>query len=787
MKAKLFPLLFLPIFLLTGILLSQDKLPVDPKWNGPALRVWVPSGDYTPYLPIYRDVILNTTPRVVKMPGGGTILVNPNFRPYPHTATQSEVEAYTNPNLQNITLAAWNSYSPSFYGTGFAVTTNSGTNWSGYYYLNPAGYNGGDPSVVVNSSGVLFVNALNTAYSAVVVSKSTDYGVTWGPYSTITSGSANEMDKNHIFVDDKPTSPYYNNLYCAWTDFGGSSWPARFGRSTDGNTTWTNLQSVTVPISGHYSQGVNLNTGPNGEVYFICATNITSSPYTEDYLCFARSTNGGVNFSYVNEQAIDVNGIRGYIKTTSIRVNSFPWMAVDKTGGSRNGYIYVTWAQRNLAPAGSDPDICFSSSSNSGTNWSTPVRVNNDAMNNGRDQWFPNINVDPSGGINIVFYDSRNPTTNDSAEVYYARSTDGGATFTNVLISDHRFKPKPISGLAGGYQGDYIGITSGNGNIWPFWCDDYSGIYQTWSTTITYTPPPLPAHDIITGPFLSLPSQFVVNTAYTVKTKVTNGGTSNETNVPIRFFINGGLISTTNKTLNSGQVDSVSNNWTPVTVGTYTLMYASGLSNDTNRTNDTVRTTVQVLPGPLVNLFCDDFTAGAGNWTITNNGGTCVWSVRALSSRPYTMPPTATGNVFSADVDACGSGTTINSTATMNSTVNCSTIAGTYAEFDNDFNLLSSDQCKLDVSTDGGSTWINKFTWTASRRSTHETQTLPEADGKANVKIRLTSIQPGWDWWWAVDNVCIKGYGYVGVSQNQNNIPKEFALLHHMHCRRQAV
>jgi hypothetical protein len=206
-------------------------------------------------------------------------------------------------------------------------------------------------------------------------------------------------------------------------------------------------------------------------------------------------------------------------------------------------------------------------------------------------------------------------------------------------------------------------------------------------------------------------------------------------------------------------------------------MYASGLSNDTNRTNDTVRTTVQVMPGPLVNLFCDDFTAGAGNWTITNNGGTCVWGVRALSSRPYTMPATASGNVFSADVDLCGSGTTINSTATMNTTVNCTNISGTYAEFDNDFYLLGSDQCKLDVSTDGGSTWVNKFTWTANRRNTHEIQALPEADGKANVKIRLISIQPGWDWWWAVDNVCIKGYGYVGVSQNQNNIPKEFALL----------
>ncbi len=33
----------------------------------------------------------------------------------------------------------------------------------------------------------------------------------------------------------------------------------------------------------------------------------------------------------------------------------------------------------------------------------------------------------------------------------------------------------------------------------------------------------------------------------------------------------------------------------------------------------------------------------------------------------------------------------------------------------------------------------------------------PMADGQANVKFRLRSVQPGWDWWWAVDNFCIYG------------------------------
>jgi len=497
-------LLFLSFVVFAILFFTGQKYDDSPQWNGPALRVWVPSGVYTPYFPMPREVIPNTTIRVVRTPYE-MFLVNPNIRPFPHTATQSEVEAYTNPALPGKTIAGWNSYSPSFYGTGFALTTNSGANWTGNYTLTGPPVNGGDPSVAINSSGVLFMNALNSSYTAVVTSKSTDNGVSWSAYTTVASSSSE--DKNHVTIDDKSTSPYYNILYCTWTDFAGSTWPGKFARSTDANATWTNLQSVTVPISGHFSQGVNLHTGPNGEVYFVCATNISGSPYTEDYIGFARSTNGGVNFSYVNEQAIDVNGIRGYLKTSpTIRVNSFPWMAVDKTGGARNGYIYVTWTQKNLAPAGSDPDICMSRSTNSGTNWSTPIRINNDPLNNGRDQWFPNVNVDAFGGVNIIFYDSRNPSTNDSGEVYLARSIDGGVTFTNTLLSDHRFRPKPISGLATGYQGDYIGITSGNNKIWPFWADDFSGIYQVWTTSIDLGPSivhtPLPNTENLAGPYV---------------------------------------------------------------------------------------------------------------------------------------------------------------------------------------------------------------------------------------------------------------------------------------------
>jgi len=132
-------------------------------------------------------------------------------------------------------------------------------------------------------------------------------------------------------------------------------------------------------------------------------------------------------------------------------------MGVDRTGGSRNGYIYVTWPQRSLAPAGSDADICFAYSSNGGTAWSTPVKVNDDALNNGKNQWFPWLTVDQSNGtIAIVFYDTRDVSSTDSCHTYIATSTNGGTTWVNTRVSDHAQRPVLYPVM----QQDIMGIIS---------------------------------------------------------------------------------------------------------------------------------------------------------------------------------------------------------------------------------------------------------------------------------------------------------------------------------------
>ena len=153
------------------------------------------------------------------------------------------------------------------------------------------------------------------------------------------------------------------------------------------------------------------------------------------------------------------------------------------TGGVRNGWIYVVGCDINLSPSGTDPDIVFHRSTDGGTTWSQGIRVDQDPLNNGAIQYFPAITVDDNGGINVVYYDDRNVGSN-LVQVFVSRSTDGGDTWVDFQVSDHSFAPAPISGAPSGYQGDYIGICYMNNKLWPFWMDNYSGVYQAWTTSV---------------------------------------------------------------------------------------------------------------------------------------------------------------------------------------------------------------------------------------------------------------------------------------------------------------
>ncbi|MBI5214395.1 MAG: choice-of-anchor D domain-containing protein [Ignavibacteriae bacterium] len=416
----------------------------------------------------------------------GSVSVYPNIQIHPSTiTTQSEISVAMHPENPAKLFVGSNAvhYTTSFGSQGWYYTTDEGQTWSGSDTLpthNDPNDFLADPSVAIGSDGTLFFNALlidDRYRNFAFVTRSTDEGGTWS--QVLIPGSEGEDDKNHMTVDNSPNSPYLNNIYTAFTDFRQNSYPVVFSRSTNSGKSFSPRTVISDSVGTFLAQGVNLAVGINGEVYAAWSGYDTWPPTTSN-LGFAKSTNGGETWESSRSIAT-VNDLRGYLRkgNESIRVSSFPSIAVDYSNGSRRGWMYIVYADKQS----SQPDIMLIRSTDGGDTWSTPKRVNTDNTN--LDQWMPWIAVDKATGVLFVtYYDSRNFPANDSAEVFVSFSVDGGESFDDVLVSDVPFLPASIDGLAGGYMGDYIGIVAANGTAWPCWNDNRTGIHQVYTAKV---------------------------------------------------------------------------------------------------------------------------------------------------------------------------------------------------------------------------------------------------------------------------------------------------------------
>src|SRR6266487_565255 len=135
------------------------------------------------------------------------------------------------------------------------------------------------------------------------------------------------------------------------------------------------------------------------------------------------------------------------------------FLVVDRSGGATSNNIYML---ASVQPFGfSGTDVMFARSTDGGLTFSAPHRINDDPINHNKWHWFGTLGVAPNGRIDSVWLDSRNAANNFDSQLFYAYSTDGGVSWAPNVAVSNSFTP-----LEGWPQqnkiGDYITIVSDN-------------------------------------------------------------------------------------------------------------------------------------------------------------------------------------------------------------------------------------------------------------------------------------------------------------------------------------
>lgn len=409
------------------------------------------------------------------LPGTEFINYNISRDSFPQNETSVKISK-KNPNR---VVAAYRDFSkgvsPANRRIGYSYSSDGGVTWSENRLLDstllPGFPKNSDPAVAVDTAGNFYIAVVCIGSSVgLAIYKSTDGGATF-PTAVLIANTGSE-DKEYITTDITPDSPFKNNLYISWTRFSSNA-GIKLTTSTNGGMNWTNAVAINDPAN--LGQGSDPAVGLNGEVYVTWL----GGTATTDIVYFDKSTDGGNSFG---TDIVIASGTTPDIPISSSGI-TFPSIATDVSGGLRNGNIYVTWCDARYG----DPDIFISRSTNRGVNWSTPLRVNNDATGNGKLQCWPWIAVNDSGIIAIIYYDSRNTASNTIIEAYLALSNDGGYSFINYKLSS---VPTPTNQPNTAIRfGDYIGIDYYKDKVVPVWTDERAGGFnQECYTAIVTTP-----------------------------------------------------------------------------------------------------------------------------------------------------------------------------------------------------------------------------------------------------------------------------------------------------------
>ncbi|HVR07229.1 MAG TPA: Ig-like domain-containing protein [Thermoanaerobaculia bacterium] len=593
------------------------------------------------------------------------------------TSPRSESMIRVNRNNTQQIIGASNNISASGMQAQF-FSSNGGVTWgqtslplvSGDAFMS-------DPTVDWTSDGTAWSMTIGIDSSQTVLTmrsyKSTNGGATW-TFDNTFSGSLTNNDKEMLWVDHSATSPFKDNIYVIW--HAGN--PAVVARRTGPGGSW----QTPIQISGSETTGTgiggDIKTNANGDVFAFYPDTGSQGLYV------VKSTNGGVSFSSPTRIATSFGSFQFAVPADASRqLLIYTTGAAYRTSSLNN--VYVAWddlSGDSGCTSGGGPGtnasstcksrIFFSRSTDGGTTWSAPVKINNQSGLN--DQFFPWLVADDTNGkLAITYYDTVGDSTRATTNVYYQSSIDNGQTWSAPFKVTTASTNETTAGADSGNQyGDYTGLDGVSNLYFPSWTDRRNNASEEiWTAAIQDT---------------TSTSDFTIAASPT-STSIPQGGSGN---VTITTTVSGGFNNAVALSA-SGQPSGTTVAFNPTSIaapgaGTSTMTITVGTATATGTypitvtgtggsTTHTATVTLTVTTSGFSISASPTSTSiaqgGSGNVTISTTASGTFNSAIALSASGQPTGVTVAFNPTSIAAPGTGS-------STMTITVAASTAAGTY-------------------------------------------------------------------------------------------------------------
>lgn len=351
------------------------------------------------------------------------------------------------------------------------------------------------------------LNNTGAAESGISVSASTDGGKTFAsPVSVFDDRTGNTFaDKPWIGIDNT-AGPLSGNLYVVWSydhfDCAGQGFCTQelgFSRSKDGGKTFSKVQLVegsapfcTNPADGRPSSSRKCDGAlgaipavlPDGTLAIAYAYISLTNTYIPTKLLVTTTPNGGTTWTTPVDIASVVD-LPSPLKGERYRTTTLPAFAADPN----TGQLYIAWNDFGHG----DADILLATSTDKGRTWTKPLRVNDDPIGNGAQQFQPQLAVAPNGVVSVSFFDTRTDPAHLLIDEFLAQSTNHAQSFLpNVRVTTQSWDPKldqPTDSNGQGFIGDYQGLSADNLFVHPFWNDTRTGSQEIFTAAIPSAQP----------------------------------------------------------------------------------------------------------------------------------------------------------------------------------------------------------------------------------------------------------------------------------------------------------